>query len=431
MLQGRFGALGFAALILSVSSPAMERTAMDRLLQMAHSQPDSAIFQDTLVKSLGDDRIKKGTAFDSNGPDFIFAVESASAPSMILDDQPVTGLHRISSSKLWFYTAQLRTGVSHRFHYMVDGARMGGSYDVPAYTPNSYARPGVPQGKLSEKLVHTSQLYDGMQSDYWIWVPAGYNPAVPAALMVWQDGERYITHNREEYCQLCPSLYRLQEVTDNLIYDKKIPVMIHVFISPGNLNGKSLRSIEYDTVSDKYYQFLEQELLPQVYAKYNIRKDAYSRSIQGQSSGGIAAFNVAWNHPDDFSRVYTVVGSFTAIAWKPGELDGGNIYPFKVRREPKRNLRVWTSDGSEDQEARSGSWPLQNIQLANSLKLMSYDFHFSFGGGTHHAALAASELPECLTWLWRDYDPSKTEQTYEQNSEEKAKPPFRVHIYNR
>ena len=186
------------------------------------------------------------------------------------------------------------------------------------------------------------------------------------------------------------------------------------------MNGKPLRSILYDTVSDKYGQFLLEELLPEVYAKYNIRKDAYSRAIQGQSSGGIAAFTVAFNHPESFSRVYTVVGSFTALQWKPGEIDGGNIYPFKVRREPKRNLRVWMNDGSEDQEANSGSWPLQNIQLANSLKLKGYDFHFSFGGGSHHAALAASELPECLTWLWRDYDPAKTEQIFEQSAEEKV-----------
>jgi len=129
--------------------------------------------------------------------------------------------------------------------------------------------------------------------------------------------------------------------------------------------------------------------------------------------------------------VYTVVGSFVAIGWRPGEIDGGNVYPFKVRREPKRNLRVWLNDGSEDQETNPGSWPLQNIQLANSLKLKGYDFHFSFGGGSHHAALAASELPECLTWLWRDYDRNKTEQTYEQTAEEKSKPPFRVRIYNR
>ena len=137
------------------------------------------------------------------------------------------------------------------------------------------------------------------------------------------------------------------------------------------------------------------------------------------------------NHPESFSRAYTVVGSFTALQWKPGELEGGNIYPFKVRREPKRNLRVWMNDGSEDQEANSGSWPLQNIQLANSLKLKGYDFHFSYGGGSHHAALAVSELPECLTWLWRDYDPARTDQTYEQSAEEKSKPVFRVRIYNR
>jgi enterochelin esterase family protein len=425
-------ALGLVAMVLYPEHGyGMERAAMDQLLTQSRTRPDSPEFRDLLVKHLGEAPIKAGEAFNSNGPDFIWAVESASQPSMILDDQPAGPLRRIAGTNLWFHVAQLRVGTSHRFHYLVNGAKFGGSYDVPAYTPDSYARPGVPQGKISEKLVHTSKLYGGMETSYWIYVPAQYNPAVPAALMVWQDGERYMTRNVEESCRLCPSLYRLQEVTDNLIHDKKIPVMIHVFVSPGTLNGKPLRSILYDTVSDKYGQFLLEELLPEVYAKYNIRKDAYSRAIQGQSSGGIAAFTVAFNHPESFSRVYTVVGSFTALQWKPGELDGGNIYPFKVRREPKRNLRVWMNDGSEDQEANSGSWPLQNIQLANSLKLKGYDFHFSFGGGSHHAALAASELPQCLTWLWRDYDPARTEQVFEQSAEEQSKPPFRVRIYNR
>ncbi len=424
-------ALASIAALYPVHGHGMERSAMDHLLALARTQPDSPEFRQMLLTRLGEASVKSGEAFDSNGPDFIWAVESASQPSMILDDQPAGPLRRIAGTNLWFHVAQLRVGTSHRFHYLVNGAKFGGSYDVPAYTPDSYARPGVPQGKISEKLVHTSKLYGGMETNYWIYVPAQYNPAVPAALMVWQDGERYMTRNVEESCRLCPSLYRLQEVTDNLIHDKKIPVMIHVFVSPGTLNGKPLRSILYDTVSDKYGQFLLEELLQEVYAKYNIRKDAYSRAIQGQSSGGIAAFTVAFNHPESFSRVYTVVGSFTALQWKPGELDGGNIYPFKVRREPKRNLRVWMNDGSEDQEANSGSWPLQNIQLANSLKLKGYDFHFSFGGGSHHAALAASELPQCLTWLWRDYDPARTEQVFEQSAEEQSKPPFRVRIYNR
>jgi enterochelin esterase family protein len=432
-MQRRLLAFGLVVLagFYPIDGYGMERAAMDQLLAMAKSRPDSAEFREALVKHLGDAPLKSGEAYSSNGPDFIWAVESATEPSMILDDQPAPRMRRIAGSNLWFHTAQLRVGTSHRFHYLVNGARFGGSYDLPAYTPDSYARAGVPQGKLSEKLVHVSKLYGGMETNYWIYVPAQYDPEVPAALMVWQDGERYIARNTEEICRLCPSLYRLQEVTDNLIHDKKIPVMIHVFVSPGTLNGKPLRSILYDTVSDKYGQFLLEELLPEVYAKYNIRKDAYSRAIQGQSSGGIAAFTVAFNRPEAFSRVYTVVGSFVALQWKPGELDGGNIYPFKVRREPKRNLRVWMNDGSEDQEANSGSWPLQNIQLANSLKLKGYDFHFSFGGGSHHAALAASELPTCLTWLWREYDPDKTEQIFEQSAEEKSKPPFRVRIYNR
>ena len=404
---------------------------MDQLLAMAKSRVDAPEFREALVKRLGEAPIKAGEAFDSNGPDFVWAVEAPAQPTLVVDDQPVGAMRRIAGTNLWFHTGQLRVGTSHRFHYLVNGAKFGGSVDVPAYTADSYTRPGVPQGRLSEKLIHVSKLYGGMETNYWIYVPLQYNPAVPAALMVWQDGERYIARNTEEICRLCPSLYRLQEVTDNLIHDKKIPVMIHVFVSPGTLNGKPLRSILYDTVSDKYGQFLIDELLPEVYAKYNIRKDAYSRAIQGQSSGGIAAFTVAFNRPEAFGRVYTVVGSFTALQWKPGELDGGNIYPFKVRREPKRNLRVWMNDGSEDQEAGSGSWPLQNIQLANSLKLKGYDFHFSFGGGSHHAALAASELPVCLTWLWRDYDATKTEQIFEQSADEKSKPPFRVRIYNR
>jgi enterochelin esterase-like enzyme len=430
MLRRSLLAVGlFASAVLYPSQvQAMDRAAMDQLLALSPQSPE---LRAVLLKHLPPEEIKSGTAFNSNGPDFVWAVESSTTPTLVVDDQPVAPMRRVAGTDMWFHFAKLRVGTSHRFHYLVNGVKFGGSYDMPAYGPDSYARAGVPQGRVSEKLVHVSKLYDGMETNYWIYVPAQYNPAVPAALMVWQDGERYMSRNVEESCRLCPSLYRLQEVTDNLIHDKKIPVMIHVFVSPGTLNGKPLRSILYDTVSDKYGQFLLEELLPEVYAKYNIRKDAYSRAIQGQSSGGIAAFTVAYNHPESFSRVYTVVGSFVALQWKPGELDGGNIYPFKVRREPKRNLRVWMNDGSEDQEAPSGSWPLQNIQLANSLKLKGYDFHFSFGGGSHHAALAASELPECLTWLWRDYDPAKTEQVFEQSADEKSKPPFRVRIYNR
>src|SRR5579862_6267499 len=116
-----------------------------------------------------------------------------------------------------------------------------------------------------------------------------------------------------------------------------------------------MRSIQYDTVSDLYPRFLRDEVLPLIYSKYNIRKDGYSHAIAGNSSGGICAFNAAWYMPELFSRVVARVPSFTALQWKPGEQDGGNIYPFRVRREAKRNIRVWMQDGSEDMEAGSGA----------------------------------------------------------------------------
>src|SRR5216683_1807275 len=157
-------------------------------------------------------------------------------------------------------------------------------------------------------------------------------------------------------------------------------------------------------------------------------------SITGLSSGGICSFNAAWQMPDRFSRVISWIGSFTSIQWKedPGIPDGGQDYSEKVLRESKRNLRVWLQDGAEDQENdRYGSWPLANIRMANALKLKGYDFHFSFGNGTHNSGQGAAEFPEEMIWLWRDYDPGKASQTYEMELSEKSKPVFRVSVSNR
>jgi len=285
-----------------------------------------------------------------------------------------------------------------------------------------------------------------MISTYRVYVPAQYDPKVPAALMVFQDGAGYL--NRDG---INPALI----VIDNLIAMKKIPVMIGVFVNPGDIsadeqspdyafvqryikeNGGSLggvfRSEEYDTVTDRYNRYLHDEVLAEVEKKYNIRKDAYSRATTGISSGGICAFNSAWFRPDEFSRVISWVGSFGAHQWKevPGDLDGGQDYPEKILREPHRNIRVWLADGSNDLEQRDGSWPLDNIRMANALKMAGYDFHFSFGTGAHSPAYGATQFPEEMIWLWRDYDPAKTSQVYEMEPTEKAKPQFRVSITNR
>jgi enterochelin esterase-like enzyme len=397
-----------------------------RLIELARKKPHD--FADAARASLGDEKIKKGTAFAGEGPDFIWAFESDARPTLYVDGRAAGLMTRAGKSNLWYSIGKLQTGAVHGFYYEVNSARTGGSTDVPAYGPDSYLKPGVPQGTLSDKVVHTSKIYDGMQSNYWIYVPAQYDAHTPAALMVWQDGQNLIKRDGAS---------RTLTVADNLIAQKKIPVMIQVFIEPGAIGEKKMRSIEYDAVSDRYARFLRDEILADVEAKYNIRKDAYSRGIGGISSGGICAFNAAWQQNDQFSRVLSHVGSFASIQWRHDQPDprenilGGNDYPFLVRKEPKRNIRVWLQDGSEDLENDHGSWPLQNIQMANSLKMREYDFHFSWGGGSHNAAHGNAELPEELTWLWRDYAPAKIEQIYTMDPAEKDKPMFRVRIYSR
>jgi enterochelin esterase family protein len=318
---------------------------------------------------------------------------------------------------------------------------------APTLGPDSIQHPDIPTGTLSPKLTFASKIYDGMASEYWTYAPAQYDPKTPAALIVFQDGEGYLDRKGNH-----PAL----NVLDNLIAQKKIPVMIAVFINPGDISAQpgtptyrfvdaygkkwsrtlkdSMRSTEYDTVSDRYARFLRDELLPDVYAKYNIRRDAYSRAITGMSSGGICSFNAAWQQPDQFSRVISWIGSFTSIQWHedPAVPDGGQDYPEKVLREPHRNLRVWLEDGNNDQENdRYGSWPLANIRMANALKLKGYDFKFSEGTGPHNPVHGGSEFPEEMTWLWRDYDPALTTQTFSQDPGEKTRPPFRVSISNR
>jgi enterochelin esterase-like enzyme len=417
-----------------------------RSLAELAKEPASSKFREALVRSLHDVDIKKGIAWLAQGPDFLWALEATKQPTLVVDDTPAPSMQQVPGTQLWYLFGQVTpVGKLHSFYYVISGQKFGGRTDLPAFTDYSYSQPSVPQGKLSNKAVFTSKIYDGMTSDYWIYVPSQYDSKTPAALMVFLDGELYITRNSP--------VTRILDVIDNLIYQNKIPVVICVFISPGDISSApasetyryvktysdhsnrtlkdSMRSVEYDMVSDRYARFLHDEILAELESKFNIRKDGYSRAITGQRSGGICAFNVAWQQPEQFNRVISWTGSFASIQWHPGEVDGGNVYPNKVRTETIRNIRVWLQDGSEDLEAVYGSWPLQNIQLANSLKMREYDFHFSFGRGTHSPAHGSAEFPEELIWLWRGYDPAKTEQLYEMDPSEKSRPYFRVKSLNR
>jgi enterochelin esterase family protein len=357
------------------------------------------------------------------GQDYLFLATAPAPVSVSIDLQPQKQLAQVDANH-WMLLTKMRTGVLHEYQFYSAGKPLGARGDAVGYNPDSYPKPGVPHGKLSEKHTLTSKIYDGMKYDYWTYASAGVDPNVPAALMVWQDGQ-----NLENEL----GGIRLITVTDNLVQQGLLPAIVHVMIAPGtSADGKAMRSIEYDTVSDHYTRFLMEEVLPDVEKTYKLRQDGYSRAIAGESSGGICAFAAAWFAPDKFSRVHSAVGSFTSIQWRSKEnVDGGNVFPFMVRRDPKRNIRMWMSDGADDLENQFGSWPMQAIQMANSLKLREYDFHLRFGTAAHGGAQAALDLPESLTWLWRDYDPKKTSQDFTMDPDEKEKPFFRVNTLNR
>ena len=259
---------------------------------------------------------------------------------------------------------------------------------------DSHRQAGVPQGRVEGPLVFKSPaVFKGTVREYWIYVPAQYDAAKPAAVMVFQDGHKYVNVEQE---------YRVPIVFDNLIHKGEMPVTVGIFVNPGQ-RGETLpenpwradnRSWEYDALGDQYARFLLDEILPEVGKKYALTTDPAQRAICGASSGGIAAFTVAWERPDQFRKVVSHIGSFTNIR-------GGHVYPALVRESAVRPLRVFLQDGSNDLDNRFGNWPLANQQMAAALKFRGYDYRFEYGDGAHTHKHGGALLPDTLRWLWR------------------------------
>lgn len=416
------------------------------LVRLARRQ--DPLLEHAIAASFPARAVELGRVWAGQEHDFFFTVRTHSKPQLVIDDGRELAMNSIPGTDLWYAAPKIeRLGTLHRFHYVIDGKPFGGNVNVPAFGELSYRLPGVKSGTLSPKLTVTSKLYDGMTTEYRVYVPDGYDAKVPSATMIFLDGNLVLGRNGGS---------RTLEVLDNLIHFKRIPYMIAIFVNPGKIDASesnptsvsvkryadrrsrttddALRSILCDTVSDRYPRFFAEELLPAVGAQYNVRKDGYSHAIEGISSGGNCSFNAAWQLPQVFSRVLSGIGSYTSIQWteNPELQEGAQDYPDKVLREEHRNIRVWLQDGSDDlEQVQFGSWPLGNIRLANALKLKDYDFHFSFGIGGHGPEQVEAQLPDILTWLWRDYDSGRQDQAFQMETSEKAKPVFRVKISNR
>ncbi|WP_165068948.1 alpha/beta hydrolase [Paludisphaera rhizosphaerae] len=271
--------------------------------------------------------------------------------------------------------------------------------------PDSLPQEGVPKGEIKGPFTLPSQVYPGTQHTYWIYVPAQYDPAVPAALMVYQDGQAFKNETGD---------MRAQNVMDNLIYRREIPVMIGVFINPGRRPDQpeptpknwgdrdTNRPTEYNSLDDRYARVITEELMPALAKDYNISKDPEMHGIGGSSSGAIAAFTVAWERPDHFRKVLSNVGSFV-------NLRGGHVYPEKILAAEKKPIRVYLCDGRNDNRGlRNGKydetrdWFYQNVRLMKALTQKGYDVNYSWGMNNHGQKFGGAILPDMMRWLWRD-----------------------------
>ncbi|MBA3440011.1 MAG: alpha/beta hydrolase [Pyrinomonadaceae bacterium] len=266
--------------------------------------------------------------------------------------------------------------------------------------PDSLPQQGVPKGKLDGPFLYKSQVFAGTIRKYWVYVPAQYRPSKPACVLVFQDGQRAINPN---------GVLRVPTVMDNLIHQKEMPVTIGLFITPGqrgeeypeslDTRNPNNRSVEYDSLGDTYARFIVEEMLPEVGKSYNLIKNPEGRAIGGASSGAICAFTVAWERPDQFRKVISLIGSFTDIR-------GGHVYPDLISKSDRRPIRIFIQDGIQDNrnpDNLARDWYLQNQAMVAALKEKGYDMTYVFGEGGHSDDHGGAILPDILRWLWRDY----------------------------
>jgi enterochelin esterase-like enzyme len=370
-----------------------------KALGSALSSPpsDSEKLAEEIRAAFGRENLQKGPAPKVDETVVAWALEAPGAtatPRVVSEDgQFSLPLTRVGSTDVYAGVAWLENGEAMRWQYQVGDRRFGGGQlEVYKTPPESRENPAVPRGTTRQMPPWKSKIFEGTTRDWWVYVPAQYTADKPACVMIFQDGSgprNYI-----------PTLF------DNLIAAGAMPVTVGVFINPGTFEGgRSNRSFEYDTLSDQYARFLLDEILPEVEKSVKLRHDAASRAISGSSSGGICAFTAAWERPDQFSKVLSWVGSFTNIASGPTLRAGGHNYPAILRKTPKKPIRVFLQDGSNDLNNIHGSWPLANQAMANSLEFAGYDYKFVYGKGFHSDRHGRAILPDSLRWLWRDYRP--------------------------
>ncbi len=319
-----------------------------------------------------------------------------------------------------------------------DDSLRGGDFVIgPDYAraPEWEQRPGVPAGTMRAFTMRSeeSRIYPGIRRvenavtkrrdahgnriaaaeaeqsapypytrTVWVYVPAQYVAGTKAPLLVVQDGYSFVN--------------RLPRVLDNLIADGRVPPMIAVLVDSGGGDAQgSERGLEYDTVSGRYSDFIEREVLPRVAKEFGVdfTDDPDGRAVMGWSSGAAAAFSMAWFHPERYRRLLLYSGTFVNQQSPVNPETPRGAWEYHATLIPtaaKKPLHIWMEVGEkdlhfDDPEETWHNWPLANARMAAVLKAKGYDYRYVLAKDAVHvdARVLEQTLPEALEWVWRDH----------------------------
>ena len=235
----------------------------------------------------------------------------------------------------------------------------------------------------------------------WVYVPPGLAAGAAAPFLLVQDGHAFLN--------LLPA------ALDALIAERRVPAQVAILVDSGGGDAQgSQRGLEYDTLSGRYSDFIEAEVLPRVAreAGVTLSADPAQRAVMGVSSGAACAFTMAWFHPERYRRVLSYSGTYVNQQSPPDRASPRGAWEYHatlIPRAAKKPLRVWLEVGeldlhADDPEETWHNWPLANRRMAAALAAKGYACRFTYSLGGRHADQRVWEhtLPGALEWLWRD-----------------------------
>ena len=289
-----------------------------------------------------------------------------------------------------------------------DGVPRGDVHEFTLSSADSRIYPGIardadtfgtPDPANPAKLIVTTSRPAPYTRKVAVYVPKQYVPGTVAPFIVGADGPD-------------PMLFA---ALDTLIAERRVPVMIGISVGNGSGDAQgSQRGLEYDTMSGRYADFIETEVLPQVEQRFGVKltKDADQRVTMGCSSGAAAAMSMAWYRPDLYRRVLSYSGTFVNQQWPSNPETPGGAWEYHaslIPNAPRKPLRIWMHVGDRDlfnpNVMRDGmhDWVEANERMAAALAAKDYPYQFVFVRNAGHCdrAVKAQTLPAALEWTWK------------------------------